>query len=121
MIENGMNLELYCYRLLLDSDMFSGCINILRNMSSNPNLFFRNIAMKTLNRPLRMYLLNHLKHSKFKSYLDSKYDNLIKYIEENYSNPSFKVEYNKKSFKILLMKEFKKMKLDKDNSMINKI
>jgi hypothetical protein len=89
-------------------------------MSSNPNLFFRNIAMKTQNRPLRTYLLNHLKHSKFKSYLDTKYEKLIKYIDENYSNPSFKVEYNKKSFKILLMKEFKKMKFDKENSMINK-
>ena len=71
-------------------------------------------------RPLRTYLLNHLKHSKFKSYLDSKYEKLIRYIDENYSNPSFKVEYSKKSFKILLMKEFKKMRFDQDNSMINK-
>ena len=48
-ILNKVIVELYCYRLLLDSDMFSVCINILRNVSSNPNLFFRNIAMKTQN------------------------------------------------------------------------
>ena len=49
-ILNKVIVELYCYRLLLDSDMFSVCINILRNVALNPNIFFRNIAMKTKNR-----------------------------------------------------------------------
>ena len=46
---NKMIIELYCYKLLQDSVVSSNniCINILRNVGYNVNLFFRNIAVKT--------------------------------------------------------------------------
>jgi len=46
---NKMIIELYCYKLLQESEVSSSniCINILRNVSYNVNLFFRNIAIKT--------------------------------------------------------------------------
>jgi hypothetical protein len=113
MVLNKMLVELYCYSILQDSEKsLSLCINVLRNVSYNPNLFFKNIAIKTQKKALRNYLLTHLKHSNFTSSDDEKYFDLIHYIDEHYSNPSFNVEYNLKSTKILLQREFRKINFE---------
>jgi hypothetical protein len=113
MVLNKMLVELYCYSILQDSEKsLSLCINVLRNVSYNPNLFFKNIAIKTQKKSLRNYLLTHLMHSNFTSKEDEYYFEIISYIDSHYSNPSFNIEYNLKSTKILLQKEFKKINLD---------
>lgn len=118
MILNKVMVELYCFKILQEEEKLYGlCITILRNVAQNPNLFFKNIAMKTQIRPLRNFLINHLQHSKFTSQNDTEYFKLMKYIDKHYSNPSFNVEYNLKLTKILLSREFTNFKCD---MMINK-
>jgi hypothetical protein len=118
MVLNKVMVELYCFKILQEEEKLYGlCITILRNVAQNPNLFFKNIAMKTQIRPLRNFLINHLQHSKFTSQNDTEYFKLMKYIDKHYSNPSFNVEYNLKLTKILLSREFTNFKCD---MMINK-
>jgi len=113
-----MIAELYCYNILIQADRSCSLpINILRNISFNPNLFFKNIAMKTRFKSLRNFLLSHLKYSNFCLHSINKYIKIMRYIDKHYSNPSFIVEYHIKSTKIIRSKEFRKIEF---NKLINK-
>ncbi len=70
-------------------------------------------------RPLRNFLISHLKHSNFTSESDTSSFELMQYIDKHYSNPSFIVEYNLKSTKILMSKEFKLLSYDNSVTLIN--
>lgn len=112
-----MIVELYCYKILQEDEQmyYYVCINILRNVCYNPNIFFRNIAMKTHIKSLRNFLIKHLQHSHFISIKEERYLSFMKYIEQNYSNPSFEVEYRVKATDTLLFKEYKSTINDNGN------
>lgn len=117
-----MIVELYCYKILQENEKFYYvCITILKNVSYNPNLFFRNVCLKTNIKSLRNFLMNHLKHSKFISKEDELTFSYMKYIDDNYSNPSFEVEYRLKSTKILCEQEFRPIKIEKMSGKQKKI
>ena len=117
-----MIVELYCYKILQENEKYYYvCITILKNVSYNPNLFFRNVCLKTKIKSLRNFLITHLKHSNFTSKEDEKAFTNMKYIDENYSNPSFEVEYRLKSTKILCEDEFKPSKNEKSHFSQRKI
>lgn len=116
---NRTLIELFCYKIMESTKQacFTS-INILRNVSYNPNIFYKNISMKTKIKALRQNIMVHLKHSNFITEKEKKLFDMIMYIDKHFKNISFDVEYKIKSTNIIDKREFKRDFFNNSN-MIN--
>ena len=107
LILNKLIIELYSYKLISeDEKLYFICMNIMKKFKSDPILFLKKICMKTQIKSLRKFLINHFNHLNIINKEEEKLYKFISYLDDNYSNPSFNVEYRLKSTKILEGEEY---------------
>ena len=102
LILNKLIIELYSYKLISeDEKLYFICMNIIKKLNNDPISFLKKICMKTQIKSLRTFLINHFKHLNNLTEEEEKLYDFINYLDKNYSNPSFDVEYRLKCTEIL--------------------
>ena len=102
LILNKLIIELYSYKLISeDEKLYFICMNIIKKLNNDPINFLKKICMKTQIKSLRTFLINHFKHLNNINEEEEKLYDFINYLDKNYSNPSFDVEYRLKCTEIL--------------------
>lgn len=122
---NRILIEIFVYKIM--ENTLLSCkmtLKILRNVSYNANIIYKNIAMKTQIKKLRDHIFYHLKHVNFITPDEDKLFNVINNINKYYENYPFSINYKLKSLNIAQFKEYKEYKfnyLSNDNYIISNI